>query len=161
MKARPATYDDWARLYTWVNDHETRQNSLSVDPIKLPDHLAWFERTLNDQERARLWIVVDALSACDPSAPIGVLRVERDLAHGRQVGVVSISLDSRWRGRGRAVPMIRMLPALVHEGWTDVTHLQAKVLDSNVASLRAFAEAGYRPVGHLERGRAVLLQREV
>ena len=56
---------------------------------------------------------------------------------------VSLEVDPAARGRGLGTALARAAPALVPDG----EPLWAQVAPANMASLRAFLAAGYRPVG--------------
>lgn len=70
----------------------------------------------------------------------GVVILGRGLAERREV---SLEVHPRRRGRGIGASLARAARGLVAEG----EPLYAQVAPGNVASLRAFLRAGYRPIG--------------
>jgi GNAT superfamily N-acetyltransferase len=70
----------------------------------------------------------------------GLLLIGRGLA-GRWE--VAVEVEPAYRGRGVGRHLVGVAPALVPPG----EHLWAQVAPANVASVRAFLAAGYRPVG--------------
>ncbi len=75
----------------------------------------------------------------DPGAR-GIVILGRGLAQRREV---SLEIAPRRRGRGVGAALARATLGLVPEGES----LFAQVAPGNVASLRAFLRAGYRPIG--------------
>lgn len=116
MRHRPATRDDAALLFAWANDPETRRQSFTTEPIAWETHVAWLERRLADS----------LILIFENPEPVGVVRI--------QDGVISITVAPEHRGKGYATPMIREAaqPGTI-----------AEVKPDNVASLRAFAAAGF------------------
>lgn len=70
----------------------------------------------------------------------GVVILGRGLAERREV---SLEVDPHRRGRGAGTSLARAARGLVSEG----EPLFAQVAPGNVASLRAFLRAGFRPIG--------------
>jgi len=89
-------------------------------------------------ERARRYRTEVRLFA-DPDGR-GVVILGRGLAERREA---SIEVDARRRGRGVGTVLARAALGLLAEG----EPLYAQVAPGNVASLRAFLRAGYRPIG--------------
>lgn len=142
---RVAKPSDWARLYVWRNEEAARQASVRVDPIPLEEHLAWFARLLTathpgvfvgeDTARGRTVGVVrcDTADEAEPGA--------KKKAKGRRVGVVSITVDDRYRAEGYGAQMLaRIGEQAAEQGYAA---LLAVVKLTNGHSLRLFAAAGY------------------
>ncbi|MEI7732398.1 MAG: UDP-2,4-diacetamido-2,4,6-trideoxy-beta-L-altropyranose hydrolase [Verrucomicrobiota bacterium] len=130
---RPATAEDCALIHQWANAPEVRAVSFSSNPIPWETHTLWFERKLHDAA-CDLWI------ACGPDQkPAGQVRFERD----GQIAVISVSLDAAARGQGRGSLLIwagcRRL--FQQRGETHIIH--AYIKPENLASLRAFQNAGF------------------
>lgn len=153
LRLRPAAQDDWARLLQWRNDPATRASFRSTAPVDVDEHVAWFARTLASPEVALFVAHLD--DACVGSCRLGDLRSAN--ASPSRLAEVSIVVDPRHRGRGIAVPMLRLLEAEAARRGTVV--LRADVRATNTPSLRAFVEAGYALVRC--DGDYVRLEREV
>src|SRR4051812_41929523 len=131
LTSRPATLEDWARLYAWRCDPGTCAAFLSPPPPTLTSHLAWLQRTLSSPS-CQLAVVYEDEHA------VGTYRLDADA----YMAWCSLTVDPRVRGRGYAVPMLRMLLADARRTWP--THpVRAWIKNSNVASLRAFASVGF------------------
>jgi RimJ/RimL family protein N-acetyltransferase len=133
---RPARDDDEVRLLRWRNDPSTRRASLTRQQISSDDHHAWLARLLNDPD-CQLLIIEDE------GRPVGQVRFDRVAP---DIAVISIGLAVAERGRGLGREALRVARAEGHRRLA-VTELRAVVRRGNLASLRAFAAAGFRPVG--------------
>ena len=88
-------------------------------------------RALHHRRDVRVWTTPDGA---------GLVTVGRGVA-GRWE--TSLEVDPAARGRGLGTALALVAPSLVPDG----APLWAQVAPANVASLRAFLAAGYRPVG--------------
>jgi GNAT superfamily N-acetyltransferase len=102
---------------------------LELVPVDDLDHPR-VQRALHHRRDVRAWTTPDGA---------GVVTVGRGVA-GRWE--TSLEVDPLVRGRGLGTALAAVAPALVPDGGT----LWAQVAPANVASLRAFLAAGYRPV---------------
>jgi RimJ/RimL family protein N-acetyltransferase len=119
-------------MLTLKNDPETRKYAIaSHDEIKREDHVKWLEKNL------MFFQVVDA-----PSERIGAIRI-----FGNEI---SIWIDIKYRGLGVATAVIKQVAT---------NGMYAKVVDGNVASLRAFTKAGFLPVGHSSVDKCYILKK--
>lgn len=126
IKLRRASMADARQLLAWKNEADTRANSIvSQDEIKMDDHLVWLEKTLAD-ERVEFFII--QWNGNDA----GDLRINCD-EDDREV---SIRLDKKYRGCGLATRAISMVRG---------PNLIAKIVATNVASMRSFIANGFRP----------------
>jgi RimJ/RimL family protein N-acetyltransferase len=145
IAVRLARYDDAALLWQWANDPIVRSNSFHSDPIPWEDHVRWFEARLRS-ESTRIWL------GEDQGRPIGQVRYERD---GDETEV-AISVAPDQRGRGYASLLLTLTAPLACRS-LGAAVLIAYILPDNGASAGAFAKAGYRRVGEIERfGRLAL-----
>jgi L-amino acid N-acyltransferase YncA len=141
VSLRRATMKDWARLYTWRNHEATRTQFRNQAVVTLQAHLDWLKRTLAN-DKVHLFVAVDGERSCFT----GTMRL--DLLPKQKnkpvTAEVSITVDSRHRGLGYAALMLGCLEKEAQR--IGVAVLRAEVLVSNMASLRAFAEADYEVV---------------
>jgi UDP-2,4-diacetamido-2,4,6-trideoxy-beta-L-altropyranose hydrolase len=133
VRLRPATAEDCELVYGINADPAVRRWSFSSGAIAFADHQRWFADKLADP-RCLLFVAEDG------GEPIGVLRY--DLA-GDQA-TVSIALAPDRQGRGYGTAILRAgRAALAGRAAT----VRAIIKPDNVASIRAFTNAGYRPAG--------------
>ena len=133
LTLRPATSDDAALLWRWVNDAAVRASAFSPDPIPWEGHVAWFQRRLQD-DGCRIFI------AHDPEgSPVGQIRFD---LHENGRAQIDVSLAVEHRGRGLASELIVVgLAAYWEEGGS--SQVDAWVREENTASRRSFERAGF------------------
>lgn len=132
---KPATQDDWGRLYDWKNHESTRAASLNHDPVSLDEHVKWLKHTLAN-DKVKLFIAYEI----DTGECLGTGRLDLRTALTTEL---SLTVDPRQRGKGCAKAIIGDLS---QQAWTlfpTVTTVKAQVRVDNFASLRAFAACGY------------------
>lgn len=127
MNLRPMTMDDAEKMLEWKNYPETQQFSIStIREIKLEDHLKWLEN--NVQYFQVMEVDVTGISE---SVRAGAIRV--------QDGEISVWVDRAFRNLGLAGQAISKVAG-------DGSF--AKIVEGNVASMRAFIAAGFSPKEH-------------
>ena len=135
LSIRPATADDARAIWEWRNDPTTRAMSGEVDVIPWEVHARRCEQALGDSAR-RLLMVQLADTA------VGMVRFD-DTGAGTWRISVNLAPAARGRGHGTAA-LLRACDWLVgHERPRGVT---ADIRTGNVASVKAFAAAGFRRV---------------
>jgi RimJ/RimL family protein N-acetyltransferase len=118
--------DDMLR---WKNDPDTRKYAiLSHDEIKLEDHLKWLENNVQHFQ-----IIEFKIDGIKKALVAGAVRIYE--------GEISIWIDRAFRNRGVATEVIK---AVATCGMT------AKIVDGNMASLRAFIKADFLPINHID-----------
>ena len=147
LKIRPATVNDWASLYAWRNDPDTRAASTTTGEVALADHMKWLAAELR-KDTPGLYVAYDA--ARDVVVGTGRLDVVN-----KSTREVSLTVDPAQRGHGYGVQIVAALALTLG---ADVTVLRAKVRTGNMASLRAFADNDYLPKSYTADG-FVLLER--
>jgi RimJ/RimL family protein N-acetyltransferase len=136
VTVRPAVSADARLLFEWRNDPATRAASLTQDEIGWPEHVAWFERSLESSTRCILLAVEDDRS-------VGMVRF--DISPDDGSAEVSINLAPEVRGTGRSRAILDAgIAAFVEEH--DVTVLTAQIRAANVASARLFVSTGFTPL---------------
>jgi RimJ/RimL family protein N-acetyltransferase len=144
LRLRPATYEDWAKLFSWRNDAETRARFTSKQIVSLQDHLAWLRLSLEMPAQRRLLIAEDPAGRA-----VGTTRL--DIAKTRRRGQwaeCSITIEPRLRSHGYGRALVGALVAYA-TCWP-LAGVIAKVMPDNFASLRAFAACGFRPTAVTE-----------
>jgi predicted dehydrogenase/RimJ/RimL family protein N-acetyltransferase len=136
LTLRAAGLEDSERLLAWRNDPATRRWSRDSRPVTRRQHARWLPATLGDVT-TRLWI------AESEGAPVGQVRVGP-----RSGGVaelhITLAPTARGRGLGSSLLVQVTASALADPG---TERLCAYVNPDNVASLRAFARAGFGAAG--------------
>jgi spore coat polysaccharide biosynthesis protein SpsF len=141
---RPAIASDADDVLRWRNEPDAVRRSGTGRPADPAEHRDWFAGRLDDPA-TRLWIAeLDSTS-------VGFVRV--DVASA--VGTVSIAIDADRRGHGLGTAILHAVLERL-EGDFQIEVLEALVQPDNVASLRAFQAAGFRPAG--QRGPLTLLR---
>jgi UDP-2,4-diacetamido-2,4,6-trideoxy-beta-L-altropyranose hydrolase len=132
-RARPF---DCLRLWRWANDPAARASSFSTKRIPWDIHQAWFKERLNSGKYA-LYIATNG-----HGRPIGSVRLEpKDRKQ-----VISVIIEKSHRGQGFGALLIRMAARkLIEEGYGGALH--AFIKPSNLQSLQAFCQAGFRQIG--------------
>jgi RimJ/RimL family protein N-acetyltransferase len=141
---RPATDQDAVHLLEWRNDPDSVRFSVTRRAVDPGEHERWLESRLEHPE-AHLWIA--------EQAGIAVGQVRVDIEHG--TGIVSIAVAPEHRGRGLSSLILRAMVAEVGRSGA-ILRLRARVDPENLASLRAFENAGFQTLVAREEGFAVL-----
>ena len=138
MQMALARESDAKALFDLANDPLVRQNSFSTRPIVWNEHIAWLQGVLADPSR-RLFVFVlkDKL--------VGQVRMDAIESDWRE-SVVSISLDSRFRGWGLAPVLLQKSIREIKEMHVSCHKVYAYIKESNVASRKAFERAGFEPL---------------
>jgi UDP-2,4-diacetamido-2,4,6-trideoxy-beta-L-altropyranose hydrolase len=148
VRLRRARFEDRRILWEWANDPAVRALSFSPDPISWETHVAWFAEKCSlhehaesagksDQNRSLIWIAEDA------ATPIGQIRFDSRPDGDREIDV---SIASSMRGLGLASTVIRLGVQELRREHSNV-RVHALVKSTNLASLKAFEQAGFRRMG--------------
>lgn len=130
MIFRQMTMTDADKMLEWKNYEETRKYAIfSHDEIKREDHYRWLP------DNIQYFRVIET----DLGQPVGAIRL--------QGNEISIWLDREFRNEGLA---FKAITKIWEEGTTEggSQTIIAKIVDGNIASLRAFIRAGFLPVSH-------------
>lgn len=134
MKLRPMTMDDADFMLELKNYPETRRFAIqTTDEIKLIDHLKYIEKNI------MFFRTIDG-----PNDRIGVVRVFAN--------EISIWINRKYWGLGIATQIIKAVTK-------DKEGMFAKIVNGNIASFRAFAKAGFIPVGYSHVDKYYILQK--
>lgn len=134
LRLRRATPADARPAWAWRNAESTRRHFTDPRPVELDAHLTWWNATLADPLRVLLVAEVGG-------SAVGVLRLDRQ----GDAAVVSIYLDPALTGIGLGTQLLSAARRWVAGELAPVRRLLALILPANLASARAFAEAGFRP----------------
>lgn len=141
MTFRPVRKEDCRLIWEWANESETRSMSFSSKPISWEEHVRWFTERMNDQKH----VFFVLLNINDE--PVGQVRYA---IAGREA-VVSMSVASKFRGRGYGSQGIRMTgEELFKDNEIDV--IRAHIKPGNLKSVKTFTKAGFRKDNIMEKG---------
>lgn len=141
MILRPMTMADADKMLEWKNYPETRQFAIaSHDEIKKEDHYKWLENNLQYFQ-----IIYSSgymgVKRGDPIPPdfisgeiitiYGAIRI--------QDNEISIWIDRKFRDEGIATDIIE---------YVSQKGMIAKIVEGNIASMKAFIRAGFEPVSY-------------
>lgn len=135
---RPAAPDDSTAVFEWRNDPVTRAASVSQEPVPWADHERWYARVLADPAR-HLYI------AWEGDERVGLCRFDSDATGGS--AEVSINLNPAFRGKGYSARILADAIELFRAGEGAGIRLTATIRPENLASMRIFANGGFRPSG--------------
>ena len=93
---RQAGIDDLQLFFNWANDSLTRKMSFNSNAILLEDHTKWYHNQLK-KDKTYLLILEEAIET--GMAPVGNIKFDND-------GVIGISLDAAYRGKGLGALLI-------------------------------------------------------
>lgn len=140
MKLRVRTadqHDKWL-VFMWANDPVVRQMSFNQELITPAAHDKWFDKVLASEDT--LFYIIEG---CYKStwAPIAQARIESS-------GEISIAIAAPFRGEKLAVPIIKLLVRQARN--TISSPFIAYIKPENIASIKAFENAGFRFAGATE-----------
>lgn len=130
---RDATEQDRDMLFEWANDEEVRKKSFSSQKIFYEEHCIWFDKMMQDEHCVQ-WIL-----QADEQA-VGQIRLTLD----GEIAEVGYSISAERRGEGFGKLMLMLATQRVQEKLPAVKKIIAKVKPSNIASLKAFEDNGYK-----------------
>ena len=130
---RRATKEDRDLLFRWANDSLVRENSFSTEKISYDEHVKWFDRLLNRNDCIQ-YIYMDD----DCSVGQARITLKDDTA---EIGY-SICREKRRLGDGQ--DLLHIISERVWEDFPDVKKVYGEVKPENIASQKAFLDAGYK-----------------
>ncbi len=130
MNIRPMTMNDADKMLEFKNYEETRRYAIvSHDIIKKEDHYKWLEKNLQYFQ-----VFEEIYGDYDLNVPVicGILRIQN--------GEVSIWVGAEYWKQGRAT---FILQHHTRRG------MNARIVEGNVGSMKAFIRAGFEPVHYV------------
>lgn len=148
LALRPADLNDADFLLELRNDPTTRRFSFTQHHISRSEHMAWLSQRLSDPA-SLIWIVL-----CD-ERQAGQLRLTQI---DSLTAEVHIAVAPEFRGQGLAREILLHVASLCKASWPRITHLRARIVAENEASLRAFCAAGFKEVKNSDEQRYRVLE---
>ncbi len=129
---RKASKEDMDLLFTWANEPAVRRNSFSTAEIAYDEHKRWFADLLQRKDSRQYIYMYD-------NEPVGQARI----TVCGETAEIGYSICAEKRGMGHGKNLLRQLYKQVREDVPEVKKLIAKVKPDNIASQKAFVDAGY------------------
>lgn len=129
MTLRLAQLSDSSLLFEWRNHPSTREASHNTEPLSLPDHERWIDKTLSNCDRI-------LLIAEEDGVPVGTVR--GDWQSWGKYGIYELSWTVAPAARNRGVGTQMVALAVKH-----FRHqVRAEIKDWNTPSIRIAERAG-------------------
>lgn len=122
------TMYDCELLYNWANDYEVRVNSFNTDTIKYEEHVEWLKAKIKQDASIMHILKME-------NEKIGLVRLDK-ISIDKYL--ISFSIAKEYRGKGFGTMLLR----LIKEKYSSKI-LIGKVKKDNIASIKAFQNAGY------------------
>jgi RimJ/RimL family protein N-acetyltransferase len=132
MILRKVRLSDVDTFLAWRNEEDVRKNSFHSEPIKHEDHVRWFTTKINS-ETCRIFVLEDN------NIPAGQVRIDIE----GPVGVISYSLDNKYRGRGLGREILLQALEFLRVEGIALDYLRALVKPENIASQRTLERIGF------------------
>jgi len=132
---RAASLEDADFLLEIRNDPEIIALGSSKRAVDPQEHRTWLTNVLKSDSH-----LVFVVESPDQSESIGYARLDRD---GADMAVITTALIKFWRGRSIGSKVIRMVSEIGFHKWKRLRFIIANVRTENLASARAFMNAGF------------------
>jgi len=144
VRLHPARYDDARQAWEWRNDKIIRHNSFDPAPLSWEHHLIWWDKAIQAADRSLLMARLG-------NQNVGILRFDKQ----GDEALVSVYLDPGLTGLGLGHAILCAGESWLRTARPAIRAIRAEILSDNVASVRSFEAAGYRP----QEGRAAWIRR--
>lgn len=129
---RPVTAADAGLLFEWTNEAETRKNSFSSEPVLWDNHVRWLDKKIADNGCLFFIMLLG-------EEPVGTVRLDIDAK--KQTGLISYSIDKRFRGQGLGSRMLVLAEEKAKAA--GLRYLVGEIKPENRASEKCFLKNGY------------------
>lgn len=136
LRLRPVREQDCRIFWEWVNDPQSRAAAFSSAPVPWEQHKGWFASKMKDPN-CRILVAENG-----EGRPEGQFRVDW---HSDQDGYIDVSVAPECRGTGKGRVLIDIGASILFAERGERLHALVKA--ENVASRRAFEQAGFTSVG--------------
>lgn len=135
VSIKSATEEHSKAIWEWRNDATTRAMSLNQDFVSWDNHQSWYGRVLINNNRHLYVGYTDGVL-------FGMVRFDKSENQDHTYDI-SINLDPKQRGKGLGK---LLLPKAIEHFWkqvADASLILAEIKKENVASKKAFENAGF------------------
>lgn len=130
LRVRLANITDRQNVFDLSNDDIVRQNSINKNKILWENHVKWFDERIKNVEEP--FFIVEN----EKNDFVAQVRFDK-----KEYNLISISISSKYRGKGLASYIIRVCSEK-----SGLSPVVAYVKQENISSLKAFKKAGYNEV---------------
>ena len=135
LKIRNAKEEDCRYLFDLRNHPIVRKASFNSKKIDYADHKVWFTKTLNNPNR-KIFIVLN-----ENSQKIGMVRFDKEEDYAE----ISIAISPNIHGKGYGTKILIKGCEKYFEEEITVKFIIAEIKKNNIASIKAFTNAGFTP----------------
>ena len=135
IKIRPATNNDCFDIWSWRNHPEARKWSFNSSEISYEEHKEWFEKKIKD-ENVKLYVAEN-----ENKDKLGHVRF--DIVKEENKSYININLNPSFLGKGLGNKLIRIATEYFLAEVLNIKEVIAEIVESNIASKKAFEKAGY------------------
>ena len=130
---RKSNIEDVDIYFKWLNDMSVRSNSFNSDFVTFQKHQEWFESKIKNQNY--LFLIFKNIY----NQNVGQIRIKKS---GNARAIISISIDSNFRGKKYAEKILRLGVEYFFEIKPNYV-IDAFIKVENIASKKAFINAGF------------------
>lgn len=135
IEIREATDSDCYDLWLWRNHPDIRKRCFDNSEIDYEEHRKWFGRKMISED-TKIYIAEN-----ENKEKIGQARFETNDGTG---ACININMNPDFLGQGLGSMVIKMATDSFLEKHKRVSKVTAEVIDTNIASQKAFDKAGYK-----------------
>jgi UDP-2,4-diacetamido-2,4,6-trideoxy-beta-L-altropyranose hydrolase len=129
---RKASDEDAEQIFSWRNDPKTREHFFDSKPVLWERHVQWLNETLQKEDK---YLLIGEMN----TQSIGVLRFDTL----DEVAEISIYLDPSLHNKGLGSRLLEVGCHWVRDHLPSIIKIQAKVLNENQKSIKAFKKTGF------------------
>lgn len=125
-------------VYNLSNDPEVRANSFNTALIEYSNHVAWYNRTLTDENVLFFLLFED-------NDFIGQIRFSRETKESDSC-IISLSITKQFRGKGMGSVFLQKGMGEMNKTWPDIKKIIAEIKKENKSSISLFERNGFRKI---------------
>ena len=125
-------------VYNLSNDPEVRANSFNTSLIEYRNHVAWYNRTLTDDNVLFFLLFED-------NNFIGQIRFSRETKESDSC-IISLSITKQFRGKGIGSAFLQKGIGEINKTWPDIKKIIAEIKKENKSSISLFERNGFRKI---------------
>ncbi len=132
IEFRKASIDDMDLLFKWKNDKLALENGLNNKVVKYEEHKQWFDKKMKSMN-TYIFIIYNE------DGLIGQVRLDIE----KYIGLISYSVDKKYRGMGFGSKIISEIEAVILNEGIKIKAIKAYVKKTNTASKKIFEKNKY------------------